>query len=154
MNITVKVVLITGASSGIGEATARLLVREGAKVLLGARRSDRLQKIVAEIRQSGGTAECRTLDVTNLEDSKAFADFGKEKFGAIDVLVNNAGVMPLSPLHELKVEEWNRMIDVNIRGVLSTASPRSCPRCVSENRDISLISRQSAAIRSGQPVRL
>ncbi len=117
-NIENKVILITGASSGIGEATARLLARQGAKVLLGARRTDRLEKIAAEIREAGGAAECRALDVTDLDDVRAFARFAEEKFGPIDVLVNNAGIMPLSPLHELKIDEWNRMIDVNIRGVL------------------------------------
>ena len=117
-NIQDKVILITGASSGIGEATGRLLAREGAKVILGARRTDRLEKIIAEIREAGGTAECRALDVSNLDDMRGFAAFAESRFGPIDVIVNNAGVMPLSPLHELKIDEWNRMIDVNIRGVL------------------------------------
>src|SRR5262245_46003080 len=117
-NIASKVVLVTGASSGIGEATARLLAEKGAKVLLGARRTDRLEKIVADIRSAGGTAECRKLDVANLDDMKAFVAFGIQKLGPVDVLINNAGVMPLSPLHELKINEWNMMIDVNIRGVL------------------------------------
>lgn len=116
--ITNKVVLITGASSGIGEATARVLAQKGAKVVLGARRTDRLEKIAAEIREAGGQVEYHTLDVTSLDDTKAFAKFAKEKFGLIDVMINNAGVMPLSPLHELKIDEWNHMIDVNIRGVL------------------------------------
>jgi len=113
-----KVVLVTGASSGIGEGTARLLASRGAKVLLGARRTDRLEKIVDEVRAAGGVAEFRALDVTSLEDTKAFAAYAVEKLGPIDVLINNAGVMPLSPLHELKVDEWNHMIDVNIRGTL------------------------------------
>lgn len=113
-----KVVLITGASSGIGEATARVLAERGAKVVLGARRTERLEKLAAEIRSAGGTAEYKTLDVTSLEDMQAFAAFATEKLGPVDVLINNAGVMPLSPLHELKIDEWNLMIDVNIRGVL------------------------------------
>jgi len=113
-----KVVLITGASSGIGEATARHLAAIGHTVVMGARRTERLEKLAAEIRESGGTVEYRALDVTRLEDTQAFANFALEKFGQVDVIINNAGVMPLSPLHELKVDEWNRMIDVNIRGVL------------------------------------
>jgi NADP-dependent 3-hydroxy acid dehydrogenase YdfG len=115
---TQKVVLITGASSGIGEATARLLADKGLRVVLGARRTDRLEAIAGEIRDKGGSVEYRALDVTNLEDMQAFVGFAKEKFGRIDVVVNNAGVMPLSKLEALKVDEWNRMIDVNIRGVL------------------------------------
>ena len=113
-----KVVLITGASSGIGEATARYLAAQGHTVVLGARRAERLQVLVEEILASGGVAEHRALDVTDRADVQAFADFAQEKFGRVDVLVNNAGVMPLSPLHELKIDEWDRMIDVNIRGVL------------------------------------
>ncbi len=117
-NVSGKIVAITGASSGIGEATARLLADEGAKVVLGARRTDRLQKLVAEIRAAGGTAEFRPLDVTSRADMAGFVEFAKASFGQLDVLVNNAGIMPLSHLASLKVEEWDQMIDVNIRGVL------------------------------------
>ena len=115
---TSKVILITGASSGIGEATARLLAKNGATVLLGARRTERLDRIVADIVAAGGIAEARALDVTRREDVQAFADHAIARFGRIDVIVNNAGVMPLSPLASLKLDEWDRMIDVNIRGVL------------------------------------
>lgn len=113
-----KVVLITGASSGIGEATARVLCKAGACVVLGARRTERLQKVVQELKEAGGQAEYCTLDVTNLNQMHEFVAFAQQKFGRVDVLINNAGVMPLSPLHSYKVEEWNQMIDVNIRGVL------------------------------------
>lgn len=116
--ITDKTILITGASSGIGEGTARVLGAAGAKLVLGARRTDQLESLAADIRAGGGTAEVRALDVTSREDMAAFAAFAQERFGRIDVLVNNAGVMPLSPMASLKVEEWDRMIDVNIRGVL------------------------------------
>lgn len=114
-----RVVLITGASSGIGEATARMLADNGAIVVLGARRTERLQKIAAEIRARGGIAEYRSLDVTRKEDVKAFVTFAKEKFGRVDVIFNNAGVMPVSPMNALKTDEWERIIDVNIKGVLN-----------------------------------
>lgn len=113
-----KVVLITGASSGIGEGTARQLAANGARVVLGARRTERLEAIAADIEKAGGAVRLRRLDVTDREDVEAFAAFAESAFGPIDVLVNNAGVMPLSPLSALKVDEWDWMIDVNIRGVL------------------------------------
>jgi NADP-dependent 3-hydroxy acid dehydrogenase YdfG len=115
---TQKVVLITGASSGIGEATARLLAQKGLRVVLGARRTDRLETIAAEIRDRGGVVAYRTLDVTRLNEMQVFVEFAKDQFGRVDVVVNNAGLMPLAKLEALKIEEWNRMIDVNIRGVL------------------------------------
>lgn len=113
-----KVVLITGASSGIGEAAARLLATQGHRVYVGARRTDRLETLVQDIRAKGGTAAFRALDVTSAEDMQAFVRGAEAAFGQVDVIVNNAGVMPLSPLSSLKVDEWDRMIDVNIRGVL------------------------------------
>ncbi|MEN7531750.1 MAG: SDR family oxidoreductase [Achromobacter mucicolens] len=113
-----KVILITGASSGIGEGAARLLAAQGHRLVIGARRTDRLAELAASIEASGGVVRYRELDVTSADDVAAFARFALDAFGRIDVLVNNAGVMPLSPLNALKVGEWNRMIDVNIRGVL------------------------------------
>ncbi|MGD1943032.1 MAG: SDR family oxidoreductase [Leptolyngbyaceae cyanobacterium] len=114
-----KVIAITGASSGIGEASANLLAQNGAKVVLGARRTQRLAKITEAIRAQGGTAEFKALDVSDREDMKAFIHFAKDTFGRVDVIFNNAGVMPLSPMNALKVEEWDKMINVNVFGVLN-----------------------------------
>ncbi|APP74197.1 oxidoreductase [Xanthomonas vesicatoria ATCC 35937] len=113
-----KVVVITGASSGIGEATARHLAAQGAKVVLGARRAERLNSLVAEIVGAGGDAVAIATDVTRAEDVTRLVDTAAEKFGRVDVLINNAGVMPLSNLESLKVAEWDQMINVNIKGVL------------------------------------
>ncbi|NIA70516.1 SDR family oxidoreductase [Pelagibius litoralis] len=113
-----KIILITGASSGIGESIARALGAAGAKVLLGARRRDRIKAVAAEIETAGGTAEALALDVTDRAAVTDFAQFAIDTWGRIDVLVNNAGVMPLSPLAAGKHDEWERMVDVNIKGVL------------------------------------
>lgn len=114
-----KVIIITGASSGIGEASARLLASKGAKVVLGARREDKLKQIVDEIRRDGGHAVYQQLDVTKPSDNATIVNLAKEKFGGIDVIFLNAGLMPNSPLSALKTDDWQRMVDVNIRGVLN-----------------------------------
>ena len=116
--ISGKVVVITGASSGIGDATARELARRGAKVVLAARRADKLEALAADIARDGGAAVVQATDVTDIESVRGLAQRAIDEFGQIDVFVNNAGVMPLSTLDQLKVDEWNMMIDVNIRGVL------------------------------------
>ena len=126
-NIKGKVVVITGASSGLGEATARLLAARGAKLVLGARRADRLQQLVAEIETARGEAIAVTTDVTRRADVEALVEAAVKRFGRIDVLVNNAGLMALAPLEKLKVDEWDRMVDINIKGVLygiAAALPR------------------------------
>jgi NADP-dependent 3-hydroxy acid dehydrogenase YdfG len=114
-----KVVVITGASSGIGEATAKLLASRGAKVVLGARRQDKLDQIVSEITQTGGDAVARVLDVTQRADNDAIVTLAKETFGGLDAIFLNAGLMPNSPLSALKTDEWHRMVDVNVSGVLN-----------------------------------
>ncbi|MAO57626.1 MAG: oxidoreductase [Alcanivorax sp.] len=114
-----KVILITGASSGIGEATALTLALAGHTVLLGARRTERLEALARRIKQNGSTAKAYTLDVTSQEDFQRVVADASAEFGPVDVLVNNAGLMPLAPMAALKADEWDRMIDVNIKGVLN-----------------------------------
>lgn len=109
-NITDKVILITGASSGIGEASARLLAANGARVILGARRTEKLESIAAEV---------LAVDVRKPEDLNTMVNLALTKFGRLDVMFNNAGIMPLAPMNDLKTTEWNDMIDINIKGVLN-----------------------------------
>ena len=113
-----KVVIITGASSGLGEATAHRLAQAGAKLVLGARREERLEALRDAIVEQGGEAIYRVTDVTDRSQVDALAEAARSAYGRIDVLVNNAGLMPLSPLDQLKVDEWEQMVDVNIKGVL------------------------------------
>ncbi len=117
-NIADKVVVITGASSGIGESTARLLAGNGAKVVLGARRRDRIDALVKDITAKGGAALGFQTDVTKRSEVEALVQGAIHEHGRIDVIVNDAGIMPIAPMAALKVDEWDRMIDVNIRGLL------------------------------------
>lgn len=117
-NIQNKVVIITGASSGIGEATAKELAFKGAKLVLAARREDRLKKLQQDIQNTGGQAVYKVTDVTSNEQMEELAEVALNEFGKIDVLVNNAGVMPHSFLYKKRIDDWNKMIDVNIKGVL------------------------------------
>lgn len=113
-----KTAIITGASSGIGQATAKELADKGYHVVLAARREDRLKELKTEIEAAGGTAEYKVTNVTSAEAMKELAEAALQKNGKIDVLVNNAGLMPLSLMNKLKVDEWDKMVDVNIKGVL------------------------------------
>ena len=113
-----KVVVITGASSGLGEAAARLLSAQGATVVLGARRSDRLQSLADELSGSGGKALAVATDVTHRNQVKRLVDTAAQKFGRVDVMINNAGIMPRAPLERLTIDDWDRTIDVNVKGVL------------------------------------
>lgn len=117
-NIARKIVVITGASSGLGEATARHLSEQGAVVVLGARRIDRINALAKELAGSEGNAIAVQTDVTQCEQVKKLVEAAVEKYGRIDVMINNAGLMPHSPLDRLKIDDWDRMIDVNIKGVL------------------------------------
>lgn len=116
--MTQKVILITGASSGIGAGIARELAKTDAILLLGARRESRLAALAEELRFNGAEVAIKALDVTRREDVAQFVAFALEKWGRVDVMINNAGIMPLSPMASLRVEEWDQMIDVNIKGVL------------------------------------
>ena len=113
-----KVVVITGASSGIGETTAKHLAASGALVSLGARRRHRLDALVDEIRSAGGKAHARVTDVTRRADVETLVKGAREAYGRVDVIINNAGIMPLSPFERLKVDDWDRMVDINVKGVL------------------------------------
>lgn len=117
-NIKDKVVVITGASSGLGEASARALSAAGAIVVLGARRTDRIESLANDIIKKGGKAIAIPTDVTVADHVKRLVDSGVKTFGKVDVIINNAGLMPHSPLERLKIDDWNQMIDVNIKGVL------------------------------------
>lgn len=117
-NISGKVVVITGASSGLGQATAQLLSAQGATIVLGARRVERLQALAAELNRGGGNALAIQIDVTDANQVKRLVDAAVQTYGRIDVVLNNAGLMPHSPLERLKIDDWNRTIDVNLKGVL------------------------------------
>lgn len=117
-NISGRVVVITGASSGLGESTARLLSQRGARVIVGARRKDRIDALVRKITAEGGEAVAVPTDVTRRADVDALVDTAIRRYGRVDVMINNSGIMPIAPLVDRKVEEWDRMIDVNIKGLL------------------------------------
>lgn len=117
-NIAGKVIVITGASSGLGEAAARLLAEQGATLVLAARRADRIQQLAEELKQKGANALALITDVTKHEQVKQLVDTAVQTFGKVDVIINNAGLMPAAPIGRLKIEEWDAMIDVNLKGVL------------------------------------
>jgi len=147
-----KVVVITGASSGIGESTARVLAKQGNRVVLGARRGDRLEKIVKDIESTGGAAICKVTDVTNLSQVQDLAKFALDRYGRIDVWLNNAGLMPRSEFIKGRVEEWDRMIDVNLKGTLygiDAALPTMRKQNSGQIINISSVAGHSISIGSG-----
>ncbi|NYS22188.1 SDR family oxidoreductase [Leuconostoc sp. DB-1] len=119
MSIQDKVIIITGASSGIGEATAKLLANQGGKIVLAARREERLKQIAADITRTGGKVIYKAVDVRKPADNAALVTYAKKQYGRVDVIFLNAGIMPIAPLSALKVDEWDDMIDINIKGVLN-----------------------------------
>lgn len=136
-----KVVVITGASSGIGEATARILANDGAKIVAVARRKSRLDQLVKDIEAAGGQAVSVEADVTDYEDMQRAAETAKATYGRLDVWINNAGVMPLSPVEMNRLDEWNWMVDVNIKGVLNgVAAAQPLMRAQGEGQFINISS--------------
>src|SRR5688500_4888528 len=117
-NIAGKIVVITGASSGLGESTARLLAAQGAKLVIGARRMGRIDALVRDLAATGAEAIGVKTDVTVRKDVEGLVQSALKRFDRVDVIVNNSGIMPIAPLVALKVDEWDRMIDVNIKGLL------------------------------------
>jgi NADP-dependent 3-hydroxy acid dehydrogenase YdfG len=152
-NIEGKVVVITGASSGLGESTARHLAKLGATVVLGARRKDRLDAIVKDIQAGGGKALAVTVDVTKRTDVEGLVKKAVDTYGKIDVLMNNAGIMPIAPLALLKVDEWDRMIDLNIKGC-STGLLPPCLICRSRRTATSSTLGRSSASKCLRPAAL
>src|SRR5258705_7440121 len=125
-----KVVVITGASSGIGRAAAILLAGRGAKIVLGARGADELEAVAREVRDSGGVAVQRRTDVSKRQDVVALVGLAADRHGKLDVLISNAGIGPISKLEQLRVEDWEAMVDINVKGLLygiSAALPMSDP---------------------------
>jgi NADP-dependent 3-hydroxy acid dehydrogenase YdfG len=142
-----KVVIITGASSGIGEATAKLLASKGAKVVLGARREQELKQLVDEIQGDGGQTLYQVMDVTNPSDNADIVELAKETFGGVDVIFLNAGIMPNSPLSALKTDEWNQTVDINIKGVLNGVAA-VLPTFVSQKSGHIIITSSVAGLKS------
>lgn len=143
-NVENKVVIITGASSGLGEETARVLAKNGAKVILSARRQDRLEKLAGEI---GENAVWLKSDVTSLEDMQALVRLAKEKFGRVDAIFANAGIMPGGNMSELKVNDWMGMVEINIKGVLN-AMAAVLPEFITQKSGHIIVTSSAAGLRS------
>jgi len=155
-NIQGKVVVITGASSGLGEATARRLSADGATVVLDARRIDRIEALAGELTQAGGKALAVATDATHAEQVKALVGAAVQAYGRVDVVINNAGQMPHSPLERLKIKYWNRTIDVNIKGVLygiAAALPHMQRQKSGQIVNVSSVAGRKAGALSKRPAR-